>query len=43
MAPPARYWKESLATRTALQEKGSKACTTEDDLKRLTVKLRPCG
>ena len=36
-------WKESLATRTALKEKGRNACTTDADLARLTIKLRPCG
>jgi serine/threonine protein kinase/tetratricopeptide (TPR) repeat protein len=36
-------WKESLATRTALREKGRNTCTTDADLARLTLKLRPCG
>jgi eukaryotic-like serine/threonine-protein kinase len=36
-------WKESLATRTALREKGRAACTAVDNFTRLAVKLRSCG
>jgi hypothetical protein len=36
-------WKESFVTRTALKEKRRNACTTEADLERLAIKLRPCG
>jgi serine/threonine protein kinase/tetratricopeptide (TPR) repeat protein len=35
-------WKDSLATRTALKEKGRPACTADADFARLAVKLRPC-
>jgi len=36
-------WKESLATRRALAQKGRNACATDDLLARLAVKVRPCG